>query len=120
VEFEQFDSFDVAIYIVCNTGIYLSTAALNKTKKTLQIHSGNLIVLAKEKFQRIQLFRLNNQTGLIYYGSNSYGIERYAFQIFQLTTTGKFYSKTLFNLTSFRRKRESDQAFKLLFYWKRH
>jgi hypothetical protein len=92
MEFEHFKLSGVVLYAVCKTGVYLSTATLDKTHRILQIHPDNAIFLAEGDFRRIQLLRIDNQTGLIIYGgdANFPNYVEFVFQTFQLANTGEF------------------------------
>lgn len=90
--FEQFPNspFGIVLFTICQAGLYLSTAVLNKTNNTLQIDPHNMILLTHKKVYEIQLLVLTDTIGLAVY---KLGLpkdrRRIFFQTFQILKTSK-------------------------------
>jgi hypothetical protein len=96
MEFENFGPFGIALFSLCQTGVYLSSANLDKNARTVQIDFENRILLhSKQTFWRVQLLQINEHTGIAIYDHNRVLLSGHArghtLQMFKLTNTGNLH-----------------------------
>jgi CRISPR/Cas system CMR-associated protein Cmr3 (group 5 of RAMP superfamily) len=94
IEFEQFGLFGVAFVSICRTGAYLSRAILKKNNRTVQIDFKNRVLVHSDHvFWRLQLLRIDNQTGIAVYNHNRTTTpdNGHTLQTFRVTNTGSLH-----------------------------
>lgn len=90
-EFEYFGSVGVALFHICNVGVYLSVANLNFKTRTVQVDFGNRVrVHAKRGSCRVQLLKIDDQTGVAIHEHNKLirNAGGHILETFRLTDTG--------------------------------